>query len=574
MRTIHYFLLLSFLVIYGCDKNDTITPVPTFQGSLFVSVKDPDGLPVGGAEIRMANTTVLTDEDGNYFFTDIALTGDDFLIAEKAGYFNGSRRFRASGPQTQFVRIVLLPHEEVGVYVSSQAATISVDNKTKLHFPVNAIVRDDGSVFNGNVHVIANPIYGDDVLLSNKMPGNLTGIDASGANVVLGSFGMIAVELRSDNGELLQVASGNSVQLELAIANQQLDEAPQTIPLWSFDEESGYWVEEGVATRQGNFYLAQITHFSYWNCDDPFNTFVEWTGRFVYHDGSPAQNVNVCLTLKSLNSTECAMTDASGAVSGRIPNDESLKLSIQNECGGVMFETEVTSAGALQALGPVTLNEPPGEVEVSFIQGTALQCDGLPVKSGFAKVITGSNLFIFPIQGSDGHYEGSFEHCKGDLISVRFVDGINGLESITYTYTTERNMNVGDLRACDQTEEFLRYKIKGFGTTYNYFLLDLYTDIGTQISTLDSIGVKGKFGFSFDGKTTGAYRGYLFLGNQVNLPNGQSGYFLRMDLIVTEYGGPNEFIRGTFTGKLNVGGNGAGGNGDSDVSGEFAVRNK
>lgn len=86
--------------------------------------------------------------------------------------------------------------------------------------------------------------------------------------------------------------------------------------------------------------------------------------------------------------------------------------------------------------------------------------------------------------------------------------------------------------------------------------------------------MKGKIGFTFDGSTPGIYRGYLTLGNQVNLPNGQTGYFIRMDLEITEYGGHTEFIRGTFTGKLNVGGNGAGGSGDSDVTGSFAVRNE
>ncbi|HZV70674.1 MAG TPA: carboxypeptidase-like regulatory domain-containing protein [Saprospiraceae bacterium] len=573
MRTIKYFLLLFILIQIGCGKDETTTPIQTFKGSLFVSLKDPDGIPVQGALIHMGNSSGTTDEDGNFFFTDIAMTGDDLLVAEKSGYFKGSRRFRSAGPQTQFIRITLLNQEEKGVFASSQATTISIDNKSKLHFPDHAIVREDGSAYNGNVHVMANPIYGNDTQLSNKMPGNLVGIDASDTQVALGSLGMIAVELRSDSGEKLQVATGKSVEMELAIANNQLDKAPASVPLWSFDEDKGYWVEEGVATRQGNFYVAQLTHFSFWNCDDIFTLTTNWTGRFVYQNGDPAQNINICLTIKSLNSQVCALTDANGLVSGLIPADEPLEVSVENECGGVLLSFDVASASELVPMDLIKLNEPT-EVEVSTIQGTAMQCDGLPITSGFAKVFTGSNLFIFPIKGTDGHYEGSFEHCTGDLISLQFVDAVNGLESSAFTYSAERNMNVGILGACNQVEEFIRYKIKGFSTSYNYYLLNVSAGAGTYISTLDSIGLKGKFGFSFDGSSPGDYKAYLTFGNQVNLPNGQTGYFLHMNLQVTEFGSHNEFIRGTMTGKLNVGGNGAGGNGDSDVTGEFAVRNR
>lgn len=571
MRTINYFLPLFILVQFGCGKDETTTPILTFQGSIIVSLKDPDGIPVQGALIRMGNSSGMTDEDGNYFFTDIAMTGDDFLVAEKAGYFKGSRRFRSTGPQTQFIRITLLPQEEKGVFASSQPATISIDNKSKLHFPDHAIVREDGSAYNGNVHVMANPIYGNDALLSNKMPGNLIGIDASGTQVVLGSLGMIAIELRSDNGEKLQVAAGKSVEMELAIADKQVDKAPLSVPLWSFDEDKGYWVEEGVATRQGNVYVAQLTHFSFWNCDDTF-TLTEWTGRFVYPDGQPAQNIRVCLTIKSLNSEACSMTDANGVVSGGIPSGEPMQVSVKNECGEILA-FDVGSVGELAAMDPIKINEST-ELEVTTIQGTALQCDGLPISLGFAKVYTGGNVFIFPIQGPDGHYEGSFEHCTGNLISLQFIDVKNGLESTAFTYSTERNMNAGSLAACDQVEEFIRYKIKGFSTSYNYYLLDVQAGSVTKISSIDSIGVKGKFGFTFDGFTPGDYKGYTLFGNQVNLPNGQTGYFLKMDLTVSEFGSHNEFIKGTFTGKLNVGGNGAGGSGDSDLSGSFAVRNR
>ena len=47
--------------------------------------------------------------------------------------------------------------------------------------------------------------------------------------------------------------------------------APETINLWYFDEENGYWKEEGQAIKDGNKYVAEVTHFTWWNCDILFD---------------------------------------------------------------------------------------------------------------------------------------------------------------------------------------------------------------------------------------------------------------------------------------------------------------
>ena len=53
------------------------------------------------------------------------------------------------------------------------------------------------------------------------------------------------------------------------------------MPLWYFDEQKGMWVEEGVATKQGNQYVGTVNHFTDWNCDIPseWNTVI--TGRIL-----------------------------------------------------------------------------------------------------------------------------------------------------------------------------------------------------------------------------------------------------------------------------------------------------
>lgn len=107
-------------------------------------------------------------EDGTYFFTQINLTGDDYLRVEKSGYFKGSRRFTTIGSHTQFLNITLLPQAEIASFNSTHGASIYIDNKSVLNFPNNAVARADGSAYQGNVNVFADPIYGDDPQLSRK----------------------------------------------------------------------------------------------------------------------------------------------------------------------------------------------------------------------------------------------------------------------------------------------------------------------------------------------------------------------------------------------------------------------
>ena len=44
---------------------------------------------------------------------------------------------------------------------------------------------------------------------------------------------------------------------------------PASIPLWSFNEKTGLWEEEGSAALQGNVYVGEVAHFSWVNLDYP-----------------------------------------------------------------------------------------------------------------------------------------------------------------------------------------------------------------------------------------------------------------------------------------------------------------
>jgi len=572
MKTKSIFQLLFLFLYLGCSPDDSVAPSQKFQGSLFVTVRDTDGKPVSGATLVMDDQTAITDDDGTYYFTQVTLTGDDYLQVEKSGYFKGSRRFNTKESSTQFLQVTLMYQEEIGNFNAASSASISIDSKSKLTFPDHSVTRADGSSYSGNVRVMASPIYSDDPQMSDKMPGALTAIDETGAKVVLGSFGMLAVELQADNGDVLEIASGKTVEVQFGIPNTQLGQAPPTIPLWYFDEAKGYWVQEGEATKQGNVYVAQLPHFSFWNWDVVYEL-VNWEASYVYPGGTAAQNAEICMTIKSINTQRCTKTDANGQVYGPVPANELLELIVRNDCGNIIYADEIGPFSDDVKMERTTLDIT--QYDYATISGTALKCDGSPLTSGMVRVRTTLNNFLFPIQDAAGHFEGGYVYCTGDVVTLYMYDVSNSLVSLPHTVSFDRSLNVGSLYACEQLDEYLHYKIKGFSPEYVYYLPDLsYTGHSTKINSIDSIGVKGRFGFSIDGGTTGQYIGYAAHGNQINLPNGQIAYILNMTVDVAEFGGAGQYVRGTFSGKINTGNNGAGGPGKSDFSGSFSVLNE
>ena len=80
-------------------------------------------------------------------------------------------------------------------------------------------------------------------------------------------------------GRPVQLAPGRSATIEIpSYVGKHVDgsliKAGDTTPLWSLDETTGGWVEEGSgtvvasATSPSGFTLrAEVTHFSWWNSD-------------------------------------------------------------------------------------------------------------------------------------------------------------------------------------------------------------------------------------------------------------------------------------------------------------------
>src|SRR5690606_37192675 len=104
--------------------------------------------------------------------------------------------------------------------------------------------------------------------LHTQMPGMLMGVVDDEPQLML-SYGMVGVELSDAMGQPVQLAPGSPATVRFPVMASQQSDAPATIPLWWFDEDLGYWIQEGEAALVGTEYVGEVAHFSWWNIDVP-----------------------------------------------------------------------------------------------------------------------------------------------------------------------------------------------------------------------------------------------------------------------------------------------------------------
>ena len=97
-----------------------------------------------------------------------------------------------------------------------------------------------------------------------KMPGSNYAENANGESGVAQMYGVVAAELYGSSGEALQLESGKPATISYTVPSNLLGSAPSTVSMFYFDEENGYWIEEGTATLNNGVYSGEVSHFSFW----------------------------------------------------------------------------------------------------------------------------------------------------------------------------------------------------------------------------------------------------------------------------------------------------------------------
>ena len=470
-------VLLTFFCFVGCNDeptggtNDSSTPTPSMtlaesfgnaSNSDFMGrVVDLQNNPVSGAMVQIGNSTTDTDMNGVFIIRDAQVYEKfAYVKVEKAGFLHGSRSVVPTAGINQ-VQIMLLPQTVTQTVSSGTTATVSLSNGAAVDLS-GAYSNADGSDYTGDVQVTLHLLNPTDDDMQQQMPGMLLAENLQNEARMLETLGMVAVELRSDTGEKLNLSEGTTATITVPLDPETLAGAPNEIPLWYFDEEKGYWIEEGSATLQGTNYVGTVSHFSFWNCDIP-TEYVNICMNITDSNNTPLSNIKVDIE-SEFNGTRYGITNDSGEVCGIIPANQTLNLQyfLHNICNNIEIPNSSETVGPFSE--DTTLNIVLDALEVEeyleTITGVFNNCDGDAIVNGYVEGSIGNGIPFYSIV-TDGTYEINVLNCiENASISITGFDfdNLQSTGEINYTLTSPET-DLGTLSACNNVEEFIQYSI-------------------------------------------------------------------------------------------------------------------
>jgi hypothetical protein len=572
LLTIALFLFVSSVVFYGCQKelsseNGGAPIVITNQTSVEGRVTDEGNMPVAGAKVKAGITTTQTDKNGMFKIDNAAFTtSETFVTIEKPGYFQGSRNFFSRSGSNNFVRIQLL-RKSISARISS-ATGGDADmrgNGGSVHFDANSFVTESGAPYNGTVLVATQYIDPSAADVNMQMPGDLRGTNTAGENVGLKSYAMAAVELTGESGQKLQIKPGTKATLSLNIPASLLAAAPATIPLWYFNDSTGLWKQEGTAVKNGDSYEGEVSHFSFWNCDDPYY-FVKLKMHVINSAGQPIIGAKVQITSATGGGTVYDYTDNKGYVDGYVPKNETLQLMVLNNCNQAAYTGNIGPFTADADLGNITLTQ-----NTTTVYGTAVNCSNTPVTDGYVQIILNGNTEFAGI--INGNFSSTFLNCQANNSMLLIaVDNSNLQQSTASTVViNSNNVNVGQLTACGvsantffnltingttlsgNTPDFYRYGWRDdTANIYNGTVDYLYAAYDSTVTKYIYFGLSLPYNniFTVPSLYSDFYMGYSGITNSAEEYNLEPLDPVNQKIRFTEYGGLGQFIAGDFTGQI------------------------
>lgn len=501
MKHIFYLLLLGLLT-FSCTKDDAIVDerVPAYypvQSKTVGRVLDQNGTPIADASVELNGFTAATNSLGLFKFDKMELNGAGTNITvRKLGYFNAFRTFIPNIPTISSITVYMIERPVSGSFAHNTGGTISVNGGGSVTFLPNSVVTSSGATYTGQVVVSAYWIDPTDVNALSVMPGDLRGYSLEGDQVQLATYGMMVVELESPNGEPLNLGNGMTATLTFPVGPNLLSSAPAVIPLWSFNETTGYWEEEGTADIVGTNYVAEVSHFSWWNCDAPFPV-IDFELCILTPQGDPVSGAIASITITSGNLsgrplTTQGWTNSNGKVFGKIPINETLGISIlvgdsDAQCDftevysgtiGPFSQPSMTSINVDSNLDARTVN----------LIGNFVNCDGDPITDG--AVITSINDTAIPIN-PDGTVSAALVSCADEveIIAYDFETLKQSSISVYSTLSNTNNILIDDFAVCDNLDEYITIQYEGIDETFP--LPALWSIKGFDISaTLDNSSIQ------------------------------------------------------------------------------------
>lgn len=413
--------------------------------SFLIQVIDQKGNPLTKVDVRLKNIgQVFTTNDMGIVSINKVLIPPIGLRASFLldGYYEQIKMLTGVS-NTHNTMIV----EMVAVKPLSWISTGSegnLDGRGKLSLPTT-LYTENGSPYQGEVGISHHYFDPDSDHILRSAPGNMIALDSTNRYQVLATLGMYQIELFAPDGEKLYLKNGVKAKISFPIADRHQGNIPNKIPLWSFNEETGVWIAEGQASLEDNFMVAEVSHFSYWNVDLPYD-FEEACFTLKSSNGQAVTGASLHFYVDDIYVFGYEMTNNAGQVCNRVPLNKGIKVEMwmYNRLIQVFDVGPYTSGGVEEVLQLSS--------SLTKVTGLALDCELNNIIDGYGIVYFESsvlNRIIIPI------VEGKFEfYTLNENLELVFVNLSNAKVkelSINASELTETDLDLGNVQICEST---------------------------------------------------------------------------------------------------------------------------
>ena len=499
MKKIYLLSILAFVFI-SCEMNDDFSSnlisdsfTENFGDQVsrdfMGEVVDENNNPIQNVLVSIGNLSANTDANGVFIIKNApVLEKFAYIKTEKLGFISGSRSLAPTSGMN-LVKIMMISNTPIATINSGVASEVTLPNGTKVNFDGN--FKDiNGNTYSGVVNVSMYHLESSNENLSSLMPGMLIA-KSNDDNLpkVLETFGMLNVELTGASGQKLQIATNHVAQVSMKIDDNQLSTSPSTIPLWHFDEDLGYWKEDGFATKQGNYYVGNVSHFSWWNCDQFLaSAFLNLSIKDNSNNPLSYSFVRIQRANNSISLSQ--LTDVNGFTRGFVPANENLNAVIIDACENLIY----LPIGNLSANSTNTINliyTPSGNANLVTVEGNLKDCNANNVTNGYVMLSYGNNHRRYTPTDVSGNFSINSMYCLPNINYTLTGFDFSSLQTtnqINYIYPLNTNLvNVGNLMTCNSISEFISYQIDNDPTIYHLSNIDVsYTPNGLSISTFNN----------------------------------------------------------------------------------------
>ncbi len=357
------FSLLLLLVLMGfsaCSKDSPTTPTPPAAPSGFITgtVYAQGRAVLPDVKVKVGTDSTTTDIYGMYMLNDVPVGANVRVDFAKDGFISLQKTVAVENGKTSnlsctmFTPNVVEINGLIGATVSEGGADIVI--------PPNAFVDANNVPFTGTVKTEMKYFDPTNAECLEAFPGNFTGL-LDGVSTGFESYGFIAASFfdAAKVNSKLTLDPLKPATLKVPIPTSLQNNPPLSMPLWYYDEAAGTWIADGTANKVGNFYEGTVTHFTYWNFDNPITVtdeaeltgFVKWNGA----GGDPVAGAQVVATgVDYAGYTKVySGTDGSFTITVKANSQVKVRAYIGQNSSTASSPTITTPAGGLSDPTPI-----------------------------------------------------------------------------------------------------------------------------------------------------------------------------------------------------------------------------